>query len=148
MFTRSSYLPNMRTPASWRWARSKNLSSDWRRSLARQSEKTDENRTSRLHKIAPATIRMLESTQAIWLRQPTLRRLPVKAEARHYHGWILTIAPSHVSFEPMEGDYTCDMTCRRHAQKRAGGDASKVIVLMCRDDDTCPSSVVSTPVPS
>ena len=63
----------------------------------------------------------------------------MQAAEKHYHGWILRIDSNQVVFEPMPGEYTSDLKCRRHAIKEAGGEASKVVVLMCRDEDACPS---------
>ena len=58
---------------------------------------------------------------------------------KHFHGWILRISEQGVSFTPIPGEYTDDKKCRRHTTKAAGGDASKVIVLKCRSEETCPS---------
>ena len=63
----------------------------------------------------------------------------MQATEKHFHGWILTIDGTHVSFEPIQGAYAGDMKCRRQATREAGGDGSKVIVLLCRGDDHCPS---------
>ena len=60
---------------------------------------------------------------------------------RHYHAWILEFKGNHVSFEPMAGEYTSKITCRRHAYKAAGGDADKVIVLVCRGQGKCPTKL-------
>ena len=65
----------------------------------------------------------------------------MQATSKHYHGWILRIQGPDVSLEPMPGKYASDMKCRRHATKKAGGDASKVVVLMCRSEETCPSRI-------
>ena len=61
--------------------------------------------------------------------------------AKHYHGWVLRIAGPNVSLEAMPGEYSIEMTCRRHATKKAGGDGSKVVVLMCRNENSCPSRI-------
>ena len=65
----------------------------------------------------------------------------MQATQKHYHGWILRIEGPNVSLEPMTGEYTNDMKCRRHATKEAGGDASKIVVLVCRSEDNCPSRI-------
>ncbi len=63
----------------------------------------------------------------------------MQTTSKHYHGWIQRIDDRQVAFEPMPGEYTSQLKCRRHAVKAAGGEAYKVVVLMCRDEDTCPS---------
>ena len=65
----------------------------------------------------------------------------MQAKDKHYHGWILTIEGSHVSFEPIEGTFEEPMKCRRQATKEASGDGSKVLVLLCRGEDSCPSKL-------
>ena len=60
---------------------------------------------------------------------------------KHYHGWILKIDGPRVSFESVPGAYTAHMSCRRHATKAAGGDPSKVIILLCRGEDLCPTKL-------
>ena len=57
----------------------------------------------------------------------------------HYHAWILQFNDNRVSFESMAGEYASKGTCRRHAYKAAGGDADKVIVLLCRGQEMCPA---------
>ena len=68
------------------------------------------------------------------------------ARDKHYHGWILTIDGSRVSFEPIQGAFEGDMKCRRQATREAGGDGSKVLVLLCRGEDSCPSQLEATAV--
>ena len=63
----------------------------------------------------------------------------MQQETKHYHAWILELNGSHASFEPMAGEYTSKITCRRHAYKAAEGDADKVIVLICRGQEKCPT---------
>lgn len=58
---------------------------------------------------------------------------------KHYHGWILRINGTDAWFEPIEGAYSTDIKCRRLTTKMAGGDASKIIVLTCKDEEACPS---------
>ena len=67
---------------------------------------------------------------------------------RHFHAWILHIDKDQVVLQPMKGDYTSDIKCRRHAIKAAGGDREKVVVLMCRGQEHCPSNyqVIATAV--
>lgn len=60
---------------------------------------------------------------------------------KHFHAWILRINNDQVYLEPMPGEYVSDLKCRRHGIKAAGGEASKVVVLMCRGGDNCPSNV-------
>ena len=60
---------------------------------------------------------------------------------KHYHAWILQINGSQVSFEAMAGEYHSKITCRRHGYKAAEGDADKVIVLVCRGEDMCPTKL-------
>ena len=61
--------------------------------------------------------------------------------AKHYHGWVLRIAGTDVSLEAMPGEYSIEMTCRRHAIAKAGGAVSKVVVLVCRNEEICPSRI-------
>lgn len=72
----------------------------------------------------------------------------MQTTAKHYHGWILRIGSNQVVFEPMPGEYASHLKCRRHAYKAAGGDASKVVVLVCRDEATCPSKFEVTALAS
>ena len=65
----------------------------------------------------------------------------MQATDKHYHAWILRIDGPDVSMEPMPGKYASDMKCRRHATKKAGGDGSKVVVLICRHEENCPSRI-------
>ena len=51
---------------------------------------------------------------------------------KHYHAWILHIDMNEVALQPMPGEYTSDLKCRRHGIKAAGGDREKVVVLLCR----------------
>ena len=59
-------------------------------------------------------------------------------EARHFHGWLLTTVDGQPVYVALPGTYALDMTVRRHAKAAAGGDRSRVLVLACRDDTTCP----------
>ena len=63
---------------------------------------------------------------------------------KHFHAWILRINGAQVAFEAMPGSYASKITCRRHAYKAAGGDSDKVIVLICRGEETCPSIIQET----
>lgn len=65
----------------------------------------------------------------------------MKEAERHYHGWILRIDSHQAVFESMPGEYSTTLKCRRHTIKKAGGDAQKVIVLVCRGGETCPSKI-------
>ena len=60
-------------------------------------------------------------------------------EARHYHGWTLQIEGSQIWFEPIDGDFNNQMTCRRQALKATDGNAVRIVVMVCKDQDTCPS---------
>ena len=64
----------------------------------------------------------------------------MQAANRHFHAWILHIDQNQVTLQPMPGEYASDLTCRRHAIKAAGGDSGKVVVLMCRGEEKCPSN--------
>ena len=63
---------------------------------------------------------------------------------KHYHGWILRIDGAQAAFEAMPGQFSDKTTCRRHAYKAAGCDMDKVIVLMCRGEDQCPTKLEMT----
>ena len=65
-------------------------------------------------------------------------------EPRHYHGWILQIEGSQIWFEPIDGEYNNPMTCRRQAKKVTDGDADRVVVMICKGDNTCPSRLEAT----
>ena len=63
----------------------------------------------------------------------------MKTQDMHFHAWILRINENTFGFHAMEGAYPNDITCRRHALKEVDGDPNKVIIMICRSEDTCPS---------
>lgn len=65
-------------------------------------------------------------------------------EARHVHGWILQIQGTDIWFEPIPGEYSNHMTCRRQALKATEGNASRIVVMVCKGEETCPSKIQDT----
>ena len=62
-------------------------------------------------------------------------------DTKHYHGWIMQIEGAQIWFEPIPGEYIYDMTCRRQALKASEGEPARVVVMVCRGDDRCPTTV-------
>ena len=63
----------------------------------------------------------------------------MQREEKHYHAWILQNINNKLVYQAMEGLYQSHLTCRRHAIKSAGGDTSKVVIMVCRGAENCPS---------
>ena len=64
----------------------------------------------------------------------------MKSQDKHFHAWVLRIDNNHLGFYAMQGSYTNDITCRRHALMQVRGDPNKIIIMICRSQETCPSN--------